>query len=174
MLNQRTRFAQGCRNHLAFLHNVRRGVGPTVPAEQVRNPVHPGPRVTINKEIKNSETKMTKRKLREKEKSRRYVKVIVDVRLSVLTRFITTADAYIYKYLHYRTRCTLSNIGIHGPDVTLCGALRYSLSSAGRSGDTIAPTDNVEPSVVFRTTREGRESNVIFRSGFSSIRSTIK
>ena len=99
--------------------------------------------------------------------------MIVDVRLIVFTLFIITADAYIYKYLHYRTRWALSNIVTHGPDVTLCGALRYSLSSAGRSGDTIAPTDNVEPSVVFRTTREGRESNVIFRSGSSSIRSTI-
>lgn len=86
--------------------------------------------------------------------------------------FIMTADAYIYKYLHYRTRCTLSNIGIQCPDVTLCGALRYSLSSAGRRCGTNAPTDIVEPSVVFRTTREGRDSNVIFRSGFSSIRSS--
>ena len=87
--------------------------------------------------------------------------------LNVFTLFITTADAYIYKYLHYRTRCTLSNIGIQCPDVTSCGGLRYSLSSAGRSCGTNAPTDIVEPSVVFRTTREGRESNVIFRSGFS-------
>ena len=94
-------------------------------------------------------------------------KIIVGVRLIVFTLFITTADAYIYKYLHYRTRCTLSNIGIQCPDVTSCGGLRYSLSSAGRSCGTNAPTDIVEPSVVFRTTREGRESNVIFRSGFS-------
>ena len=98
--------------------------------------------------------------------------MLVVVRLIVFTLFIITADAYIYKYLHYRTRWALSNIVTHGPDVTLCGALRYSLSSAGRSGDTIAPTDNVEPSVVFRTTREGRDSNVIFRSGSSSIRSS--
>ena len=104
-------------------------------------------------------------------KINKIIEIDVSVRLNVFTLFITTADAYIYKYLHYRTRCTLSNIGIQCPDVTSCGGLRYSLSSAGRSCGTNAPTDIVEPSVVFRTTREGRVSNVIFRSGFSSIRS---
>lgn len=63
----------------------------------------------------------------------------VSVRLSVLLLFITTADAYIYKYLHYRTRWALSNIVTHGPDVTSCGGFALLPFQRGTTLRTLRP-----------------------------------